>query len=103
MALSSELGIVDVDEANSNVYGVKLYPNPFTTMMVIEIVQPEGDELEIDIYDIQGRKVRAISYGMSTGQDKVRWDGNNQSGESVKPGLYYIRVNGKYSGNVLKQ
>nr|WP_319272843.1 MBG domain-containing protein [uncultured Draconibacterium sp.] len=103
VALSSELGIGDVDERNSNVYGVKLYPNPFTTMMVIEVVQPEGDDLEIDIYDIQGRKVKTIEYGISTGHDKVRWDGNNQSGESVKPGLYYIRVNGKYSGNVLKQ
>nr|WP_319510454.1 MBG domain-containing protein [uncultured Draconibacterium sp.] len=103
VALSSELGIGDVDERNSNVYGVKLYPNPFTTMMVIEVVQPEGDDLEIDIYDIQGRKVKTIEYGISTGHDKVRWDGNSQSGESVKPGLYYIRVNGKYSGNVLKQ
>lgn len=103
IAFSAELEITDVDGRISNAYGVKLYPNPFTTMMVIEIVQPEGDELEINIYDIQGRKVKTIDYGISTGHDKVRWDGNNQSGESVKPGLYYIRVNGKYSGNILKQ
>ena len=102
VALSTQLEITE-DDRISNAYGVKMYPNPFTTQMVIEIVQPEGEELNIDIYDIQGRKVRTIDYGMSTGHDQVRWNGRNQSGDEVKPGIYYIRVNGYFKGNVIKQ
>ncbi len=102
VALSNQLDITDVDRI-LNAYGVKLYPNPFKTMMVIETTQPTGEKIQVDIYDVQGRKVRSIDYGTSTGHDQIHWDGNNQSGTQVRPGVYYIRVNGNYSGNVLKQ
>ncbi|MGD9700057.1 beta strand repeat-containing protein, partial [Acinetobacter sp.] len=90
-------------ERLTNSFGVKLYPNPFASSLAVEISQVPGRALDVDFYDLHGRKVRTIHYGLSTGKDIIKWDGNNQIGDEVNPGIYYIRVNGIYSGNVIKQ
>ena len=54
----------------------------------------EPQVVEVDIFDIQGRPVRALyAATLSAGEYAPGlWDGRNDAGELVAPGLYLVRV-----------
>lgn len=55
-----------------------------------------GDDspVEIQLFDLAGRRLRRIveRRGVSTGQYEVRWDGRDDQGTLVLPGIYYLRL-----------
>ena len=55
-----------------------------------------GDDspAEVLIYDLGGRLVRRLveDREVSTGAHALRWDGRDQAGEVVPPGIYYARL-----------
>ena len=53
-----------------------------------------SNEAEVWVYDLAGRLVRRLSEPrkISTGQHVLRWDGRDQVGEVVPPGIYYARL-----------
>ncbi|MBT6149114.1 MAG: hypothetical protein HOH74_26995, partial [Gemmatimonadetes bacterium] len=54
-------------------------------------VQDSG--LSIEIYDLAGRRVRVVMAGRAeSGPFAPTWDGKDDAGEAVAPGLYLIRV-----------
>ena len=77
-------------------------PNPFTPngdgindeMTVIFDVQrllvPKAVNLEI--YDLNGRRVRRTERQLSSGGYSQQWDGRNDAGQRVAPGLYILRI-----------
>ena len=79
-----------------------LEPNPFTpngdgindVMTVIFDVQrllvPKAVNLEI--YDLNGRRVRRTERQLSSGGYSHQWDGRNDAGQRVAPGLYILRI-----------
>jgi hypothetical protein len=76
---------------------IMVQPDPFRERVTISLVgEPEHrgiGESEIKIYDVSGRLVRKISllpFDFSLGA-KTAWDGRNDSGEEVSPGVYFIR------------
>jgi hypothetical protein len=69
------------------------YPNPFNPMTVIEFSVPERADVKLDIYNILGRKVKAlVDREMAAGDYTVQWDGTNQSGQAVATGIYLYRL-----------
>src|SRR5262245_1940379 len=60
-------------------------------------------DLEVDVYDIGGRRVRALTFdrGASTSRS-LRWDGRDEDGAAVQSGLYFLRARGAESGPQLK-
>ena len=66
---------------------IRVFPNPFTH--TINIRNCSGGV----IYDVSGKFVTEI---------KDRWDGKNSSGEEVKPGIYFLKVDAKYFEKVVK-
>jgi len=50
--------------------------------------------VEVRVYDLGGRLVRRMAQqrAVSTGLHAVRWDGRDQQGARVPPGIYYALV-----------
>lgn len=49
--------------------------------------------LRVDIFDLGGRKRRCLSQAEAlAGQVGVEWDGLDEAGRLVPPGLYVLRV-----------
>ena len=51
-------------------------------------VTPGTLKVKVDIYDINGDKVKH----KTTNQTPVKWNGYNDKGNLVKPGLYIIKI-----------
>ena len=68
---------------------VKVYPNPFNRELKIEFTQAEADNLQIDIYDIRGSKVRSIEQLFNEGHHIITWDGKGEAGEKVVSGIIF--------------
>jgi hypothetical protein len=50
-----------------------------------------GGRQTIQIYDVTGRRLRALEVGGGVG-GKANWDGRDAEGRSVPAGLYYARL-----------
>lgn len=71
------------------------YPNPFNPETTITYGVPEAagssPRLALEIYDIQGRRVRRLLPEGSPGWHSVRWDGTDDSGRVQPTGTYIVR------------
>ncbi|RMH63724.1 MAG: T9SS C-terminal target domain-containing protein, partial [Calditrichaeota bacterium] len=53
------------------------YPNPFNPVTTIEFSLTQRENVELSIFDIQGRKVAVLMNGVKTaGVYKITWDAN---------------------------
>jgi len=74
------------------------FPNPFTDLTRISAGhnRPEGNlNIEINIYDFSGRKIRMIrTVDSSAGYviQPVEWDRTNDNGSRVSNGIYMYRI-----------
>ena len=94
---------VVVDQLGQLPLQVRVSPNPFTpngdgindevmfTFDVFLVLEPVAIELEIR--DLAGRRVHAIRPGrVAARRVQVRWDGRNEQGALLPPGIYVYRV-----------
>jgi len=62
---------------------------------IFKVVKVGDDSpVEIDIYDLGGRRLRHMveQRALSTGEYEMRWDGRDDAGQIVPPGIYYARL-----------
>ncbi|NKB70276.1 MAG: hypothetical protein GKR89_24665 [Candidatus Latescibacteria bacterium] len=59
---------------------------------VLRLVEPV--DFEIDIYDLSGRRLRRLPVGQRAAGtfDELTWDGRDEAGNLVPPGVYILRV-----------
>ncbi|NNE08319.1 MAG: T9SS type A sorting domain-containing protein [Gemmatimonadetes bacterium] len=70
-------------------------PNPFVNATTINFALPTAAEVTLSIYSITGREIRTlISGSVSAGARSVVWDGRDDSGSDVAPGVYFYRLTG---------
>ncbi|MCW5910611.1 MAG: cellulase family glycosylhydrolase [Cyclobacteriaceae bacterium] len=71
---------------------VKVFPNPFTDEVVIQF--PSGDmNTDVTILNMLGVRVAVVhDKSESGGYTTARWNGKNESGYRIPPGVYYVRV-----------
>ena len=76
--------------------GYKLYqnyPNPFNPATTIAYKLPANASVNITIYNILGRRIRTLVNNEQTaGFRTVFWDGSNDAGLPVSPGLYLYTI-----------
>ncbi len=95
--------IADISAQSENlVTNFKVEPNPFT---------PNGDDVNdelvvnfdiqrlltprpvhLEIFDLNGRRLRFIERDLSSGGHSQQWDGRDDAGQLVPPGLYLLRI-----------
>jgi subtilisin-like proprotein convertase family protein len=67
-------------------------PNPFNPRTKISFSIPQPMEVELAIFNLQGRRVAMLVSGlMPAGRQDVFWDGKDGSGQTVSSGLYVYR------------
>ena len=85
--------IAGVEPFEESVSGFQLkqnYPNPFNPATKLSFTVPHLNQpAELLVYDALGRKVRNLLNGsVSQTRIEVTWDGKNNTGQPVSPGLY---------------
>jgi flagellar basal-body rod modification protein FlgD len=65
----------------------------------INVAEPVTD-LKLQIYDESGAQVRAINMGAASGYTNFAWDGTDENGEILTPGLYQFKATGTIAGDV---
>jgi len=73
----------------------KCYPNPFTQEITIEVQNSKQDKITVEIYSLTGQRIKSIFKGIHTNHLALKWNGTNDSGQQVAPGVYLCKVNGK--------
>ncbi len=77
----------------------KAYPNPFNNSVQISYQVPERGYLNIEIFNINGQKVKTLFEGeiITTGDNLISWDGTNDQGSVLASGTYFVTI--KRSGS----
>jgi photosystem II stability/assembly factor-like uncharacterized protein len=69
------------------------YPNPFSDYTVINYQLTVADRVTLTIYDLTGRKIsRLVDDFKPSGTYSITWDGRDQSGDQVPPGMYVYQI-----------
>ena len=69
------------------------YPNPFNATTRIEFYLPERADVEVDIFNIIGRRVATLVDGeLPRGSHSIEWNGLNTGGQAVATGIYFYRL-----------
>lgn len=73
-------------------------PNPAAGRVTLVLEVPASGELEVDLVDVTGRRVRELHRGLaSAGPLTLGWDGRDGEGRPAPAGLYFARAR---AGNV---
>ena len=69
-------------------------PNPLGTAGTqLSFSLEEAAEVTAEVFDVQGRRVRLLGAGtQGAGRHALAWDGLDEAGRSVAPGLYVVRL-----------
>ncbi len=68
-------------------------PNPFNPSTTIELQIARTDEVQLAVYDLQGREVAVLARGtMMAGAHRVTWNGRDDGGRAVASGAYVVRL-----------
>ena len=70
------------------------HPNPMRVGCEIHWTQPAACAVDIRVHDVAGRCVRSLAGQrmFAAGANSLRWDGRDDTGAPVRPGVYLIRV-----------
>jgi hypothetical protein len=69
------------------------FPNPFNPSTVITYELPYDLNIEINIFNLLGRRVRSLlNETRPAGQGSTIWDGKTESGHLASGGVYFISV-----------
>ena len=69
------------------------YPNPFNPNTKIEFNIPMMEQVNISIYNLEGRLVKTlVDQVMNSGNHIVNWDGRNDIGSKVSTGMYIYQL-----------
>ncbi|MFH1685905.1 MAG: FlgD immunoglobulin-like domain containing protein [bacterium] len=69
------------------------YPNPFNPNTTIEFTLAAAGHTSLDIYNIQGQKVKTlVDDVMTAGEHTVEWNATDESGSRVASGVYFYRL-----------
>jgi hypothetical protein len=53
---------------------------------------PEASDVDLGVYDMQGRRVWQETRSFPAGRASVRWDGLNSGRQRVGTGIYFVRA-----------
>ena len=68
------------------------YPNPFSSKTTISFYIQKTGNVNIKIFNNNGKEIRTlVNENQLAGEHSVVWDGKNNSGNAVEPGVYFYR------------
>ncbi len=74
---------------------LQAYPNPFNATTIIPVKVEQAGTLQLNIYDILGRKVYESSrFYVARGFHQLAWNGRDNQGNELGSGNYFFTVQG---------
>jgi YVTN family beta-propeller protein len=68
-------------------------PNPSRGAVELAVRAPDGDAATVTLFDVNGRRVRALDRRVASGGGAVfRWDGRSEDGAEAGAGVYFARA-----------
>jgi len=89
--LSEPAGLGDGGAGAQRLLIVAIEPNPTPGPVRVRLQAPARGPVSLEIYDPAGRMVRTVLHGANPGVLPT-WDGCDNEGALVKPGVYFVRV-----------
>ena len=90
---SLALGVAGSETAPLTSPDLFVSPNPVETGATLHYSVTGTDPMSMAIYDMQGRLVRTLSgLDQTPGEHQSWWDGADQSGNALAPGVYFLRM-----------
>ncbi|HEY3371386.1 MAG TPA: leucine-rich repeat protein [Prolixibacteraceae bacterium] len=86
---------VGTKEINQNSTSLTCYPNPFTQEIQLAIQNPRQEAIVVDIYNMAGQRVKNLVVGNRDEHLNLMWNGTNELGQKVRPGVYICKMNGQ--------
>ena len=81
---------VGVESSQGRSFMAQGYPNPMRGGMTIDFSLPVAGPVRLVIVDVAGRRVRTLAEGvMQAGAHGAYWNGTNDRGDDIAPGLYF--------------
>jgi hypothetical protein len=78
------------------------YPNPFNPDTTLRFSLPENADINLEIYNVKGQKVRSLVNGSyNAGSHTCLWDAKDNTGSRVASGIYFAMLS--YKGNQLSR
>jgi len=69
------------------------YPNPFNPQTIIGYQLPASSSVKLTIYNVLGQEIRTLVNTVeSAGYKSIIWDGRDNSGRVVTPGVYIYKL-----------
>jgi hypothetical protein len=66
------------------------YPNPFNPVTTINFALEQSGDVDLSIYDINGKPIRTLISGTFTaGEKSVKWDATDDRGNRITSGVYF--------------
>ena len=90
-------GLAKVGIQQPHKFEISVYPNPFNPSTSIEIDLKDNALVSIDIFNLQGQKIRTLCDAENFGSGSIRfnWDAKDDRGNQISGGTYLclVRVN----------
>jgi hypothetical protein len=67
-------------------------PNPFRATTRFAYAAASGARVALDVFDAAGRRVRTLAGGTAPAAGAIDWDGRDDFGRTVAPGVYPYRL-----------
>ena len=85
--------LTEAGEVTKDPAGIKVYPNPFSEQVNIEIELSENinsSQLKLEIYDLFGKLIKTFDAEQldALSKIKIEWDATNENGNRVPNGTY---------------
>ena len=82
-------------------FAFSAYPNPFNSTAMITFNNLEGDNTEIEIFNLLGQRIRSFTIeGAKEG--RIIWDATDAMGNKVSSGIYFARARTSRNSNTIK-
>jgi len=77
---------------------VRIYPNPFTDQLKIDYIVSDPTIVRLSIFNFMGQKIITMENMSSANEiNSFTWNGTNENGALVKPGIYLYTLELKNS------
>lgn len=83
---------------------IDVRPNPARAKARVQVFLPGAEVASVVVFDLRGRLVRTLAERrlFEPGLHELRWLGDDDRGESVPPGVYFLRLLGTAGSEVRK-
>ncbi len=92
----SPLSVEEPDQPGKDEVDLLIYPNPFNSVITLQIYLEQEEHVRVSIHDVTGRMVAVLHEGiLIRGVYQWEWDASASNGTRVSPGIYLFKVETK--------